>query len=139
MKFSDIYSRDMKSSYVSSYSNRRNKASCGWGGNMNTGRDVGKRFMTGPCREDNIFTDRKAGKDMKILRRVVPILGGFYVLACCQCSRVFPKCLELELTCQISKCKPWFLPTVPSPVLSDPRVHKQFPCNSALVYLHVHI
>ena len=40
---------------------------------MNTGRDVRKRFMTGPCREDKIFTDRKAGKDMKILRRVVPI------------------------------------------------------------------
>ena len=73
MKFSDIYSRDMKSSYVSSYSNRRNNASCGWGGNMNSGTEVGKAFMPGPCRKDKIFTDRKAGKDMKILRRVVPI------------------------------------------------------------------
>ena len=86
----------MKSSYVSSYSNRRNKASCGWGGNMNTGRDVRKRFMTGPCREDKIFTDRKAGKDMKILRRVVPIKWGFYELACCQCSLVFPNVCNLN-------------------------------------------
>ena len=63
---------------------------------MNLGRDVGKRFMTGPCREDNIFADRKAGKDMKILRRVVPIQGGVYEFACCQCSLVFPNVCNLN-------------------------------------------
>ena len=44
----------MKSSYVSSYSNRRNNASCGWGGNMNSGTEVGKGFMPGPCRKGKI-------------------------------------------------------------------------------------
>lgn len=33
--------------------------------------------MPGPCRKDKIFTDRKAGKDMKFLKRVVPILASF--------------------------------------------------------------
>ena len=32
--------------------------------------------MPRPYKEDMIFTDRKAGKDMKILRRVVPILDA---------------------------------------------------------------
>ena len=41
VKLSDICSRDMKSSYLSSYSNRRN-SSCGWGGNMNSGKELGK-------------------------------------------------------------------------------------------------
>ena len=48
--------------------------------------------MPGPCRKDKIFTDRKAEKDIKILIKVVPILGGLYVLACSQCSLVLPKC-----------------------------------------------
>lgn len=33
--------------------------------------------MPGPCRKDKIFTDRKAGKDMNFLKRVVPILASF--------------------------------------------------------------
>jgi len=41
VKLSDIFSQDMKSSYISSYSNRRN-SSCGWGGNMNSGKELGK-------------------------------------------------------------------------------------------------
>ena len=59
---------------------------------MNSGKEVGKWFMPGPCRQDKIFTDRKAGKDIKILIKVVPILGGLYVLAYSQCSLVLPKC-----------------------------------------------
>ena len=43
---------------------------------MNSEKEVGKGFMPRPYKEDMIFTDRKAGKDMKILRRVVPILDA---------------------------------------------------------------
>lgn len=60
--------------------------------------------MTGPCREDNIFTDRKAGR-MKILRRVGASRKEAVMSSLVVSVPWSSKCLQPELTCQISKCK----------------------------------